>query len=104
MTEEQKFQMFVERTQQSIQLLFQQGYAAGVGANINKGEKEAIRLGILSGLACLRGIDEANKAALPQVTQNFEETMDRAFGEPDKPKVEVVPANVLSKNGKLAHN
>ena len=104
MTEEQKFQLFVERTQQSIQLLFQQGYAAGVGANINKGEKEAIRLGILSGLACLRGIDKASAEGAAQMTQNFEETMDRAFGEPDKPKVEVVPANALSKNGKLIHN
>ena len=104
MTEEQKLQMFVERAQQSIQLLFQQGYAAGVGANINKGEKEAIRLGILSGIACLRGIDEANREAANQMSQNFEETMERAFGDPDKPKVEVVPANVLSKNGKLVHN
>ena len=102
--EERQLQQFVQRTQQAIQLLFQQGFAAGVGANIHKGEKEAIRLGALAGLACLRGLDDANKEGAAQMDQNFEAIMERFFGESDKPKVEIAPASALAKNGKLIHN
>jgi len=92
-----------DATRQGIQLLFQQGFAAGVGSNINKGEKEAIRLGTLAGLACLRGINDANQEAVGQMEQNFESIME-SFFEPDKPKVEVVPASVIQRNGKLVHH
>ena len=102
--EERQVKRAVEITEQGVRMLYQQGYAAGVGANINKGEKEAIRLGILSGLACLRGLDEANKEGAAQMAQNFETVMERLFGEDDAPRVEIAPASALAKNGKLIHN
>lgn len=103
-TEEEKLHQFIQMTRQGIQLLYQQGFAAGVAVNINKGEAEAIRLGVLAGLACLRGFDGTNKDVMAQMDQNFESVMDRFFGESDKPKVEIAPASALAKNGKLIHN
>ena len=84
-------------------LLFQMGFAAGVGANINKGEKEAIRLGTLTGLACLRGLNDAKEEAKGQINQYAEERLDAIFEKPNAPKVEIVPAHAVNKNGQLVN-
>ena len=100
--EEHRVAEITQRVMQGIQLLFQQGFAAGVGAHIDKGEAEAIRLGTLAGIACLTGLDAANLEATPHTKAKLESCMDQMFG--TTPKVELAPASALQRNGKLAHH
>ena len=106
MTERQELE-HIKRVMEAVRtetmLLFQMGFCAGVGANINKGEKEAIRLGALTGLACLRGLDAAKEEAKGQLQQCVESKLDTIFGEPATPKVEIVPAHAVNKNGQLVN-
>lgn len=106
MTERQELEQIkrvVDAVKTETMLLFQMGFCAGVGANINKGEKEAIRLGTLTGLACLRGLNDAREEAKGQIEQFVETKLDSIFEKPDTPKVEIVPAHAVNKNGQLVN-
>lgn len=106
MTERQELEQIkrvVDAVKTETMLLFQMGFCAGVGANINKGEKEAIRLGTLTGLACLRGLNDAKEEAKGQIEQYLEERLDAIFEKPNAPKVEIVPAHAVNKNGQLVN-
>lgn len=98
--DEQELALHLHQIQAGIKTIFMQGFSAGLGANIHKGEDEAVKLAIRAGIAMLKRHTEGFDEAADVMQELFDAEVDKIFGK-KKPKLEVVPANVLGADGAL---